>query len=254
MIPRHTFRAASAVFLLAVAGVSSLQAAKIEEPKLEPLLCRRGETIFSDNFEGPLKPEWSPTYKTRWTAANGLLTGQPATTEDQAKAHDEKHSGRSPEIQLSVPTTDYVVQYSFKLSGTITQQSLTFNDGNVLTGTGHISALQLHFRTGAALLKKKNSKTPGDADETLATNPWKPKPDQWYHVLQETRGEEVVVQIMGGPTLLATHPRFATAKTWLSLGTWGGGTVTYANVRLWKGEPNPQWEQSKRRLAKPKGQ
>ena len=87
----------------------------------------------------------------------------------------------------------------------------------------------------------------------LATFDWKPKPDQWYHVMQEMRGEEVVVQIQGGPTLVANHPRFATAKTWLSLGTWGGGTVSYANVRIWKGDPNPQWEEMRKRLPKARG-
>jgi len=220
------------------------------EPNLEPLLCKRGEPLFSDSFDGALKPEWSPTYKTRWAIANGTLNGQPATPEDQASARDEKHNGKSPDIQLNVPTTDCIVLYSFKLSSTITQQSLTFNDGNAITGTGHISALQLHFRNGASLLKKKNTKTQGDADEVLATSDWKPKPDQWYHVMQEMRGEELVVQIKGGPTLVATHPRFATAKTWLSLGTWGGGTVSYANVRIWKGEPNPQWEETRKRLPK----
>ena len=110
--------------------------------------------------------------------------------------------------------------------------------GTSITGTGHISSLQLHFRTGTSLSKKKNTKKQGDADEVLASDEWKPKLGQWYHVLQETRGEEVVVQIEGGPTLIAKHPRFATAKTWLSLSTWGsGGTVSYDDVQIWKAEP-----------------
>jgi hypothetical protein len=142
------------------------------------------------------------------------------------------------------------VHYAFRISDKITAQHLVFNDGTSVTGTGHISSLQLHFRTGASLSKKKNTKKQGDADEALASNEWKPKPGQWYHVLQEMRGDEVVVQIEGGPTLIAKHPRFATAKTWLSLSTWGsGGTVSYDDVQIWKAEPNPEWENIRAKLT-----
>jgi hypothetical protein len=195
--------------LLAPAAV--LHAADV--PKLEPILSKRGDMIFRDSFDGPLKPEWQPAMKTRFAVADGTLYGQPATAEDQAKTHDKQHDGKSPAIQLNVPVGDCIVRYSFKLSDKITAQHLVFNDGTSVTGTGHISSLQLHFRNGASLSKKKNAKQEGDADEVLASNEWKPKPGQWFHVLQEMRGDEVVVQIEGGPTLIAKHPRFATAKT-----------------------------------------
>ncbi len=232
--------------LLTALLLAALHAA--DAPKLEPILSKRGDVIFSDSFDGPMKPEWQPGMKTRFAIADGTLYGQPATAEDQAKAHDKQHDGKSPAIQLNVPTTDCIVNYAFKISDKITAHHLAFNDGNSVTGTGHISSLQLHFRTGASLSKKKNTKKQGDADEVLASNEWKPKPNQWYHVLQEMRGEEVVVQIEGGPTLIAKHPRFATAKTWLSLTTWGGGTVSYDDVQILKAEPNPQWETTRAKL------
>ena len=232
---------------LLLASLTSLHAA--DAAMLEPILSKRGDVIFSDSFDGPMKPEWQPSMKTHFAIADGTLNGQPATAEDQAKARDKKHDGKSPAIQLNVPTTDCIVHYSLKFSDKITAHHLVFNDGTSITGTGHISSLQLHFRTGASLSKKKNTKKQGDADEVLASNEWKPKPTQWYHVLQEMRGEEVVVQIEGGPTLIAKHPRFATAKTWLSLTTWGGGgTVSYDDVQIWKAEPTPQWETTRAKL------
>ena len=231
---------------LLLASLTSLHAA--DAAMLEPILSKRGDVIFSDSFDGPMKPEWQPSMKTRFAIADGTLNGQPATAEDQAKARDKKHDGKSPAIQLNAPTTDCIAHYAFKISDKITAQHLVFNDGTSITGTGHISSLQLHFRTGTSLSKKKNTKKQGDADEVLASDEWKPKPGQWYHVLQEMRGEEVVVQIEGGPTLIAKHPRFATAKTWLSLSTWGGGTVSYDDVQIWKAEPNPQWETTRAKL------
>lgn len=235
---------------LLLAPLTILQAA--DAPKLEPILSKRGDVIFSDSFDGPMKPEWQPGMKTRFTVIDGALNGQPATAEDQGKAHDKQHDGSSPAIQLNVPTGDCIVHYAFKISDKINAQHLTFNDGTSVTGTGHISSLQLHFRTGASLAKKKNTKKPGDIDEVLASNEWKPKPGEWHQVLQEMRGEEVVVQIEGGPTLIAKHPRFAMAKTWLSLSTWGsGGTVSYDDVQIWKAEAYPQWESTRAKLMPP---
>lgn len=231
---------------LLLASLTALHAA--DAPKFEPILSKRGDVIFSDSFNGPMKPQWQPSMKTRFAIADGTLNGQPATAEDQAKAQDKKHDGKSPAIQLNVPTTDCIVQYALKISDKITAQHLVLNDGTSITGTGHISSLQLHSRTGAALSKKKNTKKQGDADEVLASDEWKPKLGQWNHVLQETRGDEVVAQIEGGPTLIAKHPRFATAKTWLSLTTWGGGTVSYDDVQIWKAEPNPQLETTRAKL------
>jgi hypothetical protein len=127
-----------------------------DAPKLEPILSKRGDVIFSDSFDGPMKPEWQPSMKTRFAIADGTLNGQPATAEDQAKARDKRHDGKSPAIQLNVPTTDSIVQYAFKISDKITAQHLVFNDGTSITGTGHISSLQLHSRTGAALSKKEH--------------------------------------------------------------------------------------------------
>ncbi len=247
MIPQTMKLTLTLLTALLLAPLAALHAA--DAPKLEPILSNRGDVIFSDSFDGPMKPEWQPSMKTRFAIADGTLNGQPATAEDQAKAHDKKHDGKSPGIQLTVPMTDCIVHYAFKISDKITAQRLVFNDGTSVAGTGHISSLQLHLRTGASLSKKKNTKKEGDADEVLASNEWEPKPGQWYHVLQEMRGEEVVVQIEGGPTLIAKHPRFATAKTWLSLSTWGsGGTVSYDDVQIWKAEPNPRWETTRAML------
>ena len=85
---------------LLLAPLAALHAA--DAPKLKPILSTRGDVIFSDSchsgFIGPSKP----LMKTRFAIADGTLDGQPATAEDQAKAHDEKHDGRSPAIQLKV--------------------------------------------------------------------------------------------------------------------------------------------------------
>jgi hypothetical protein len=94
---KTTFNLLAALLL---APLAALHAADV--PKLKPILGTRGDVIFSDSFDGPMKPEWQPLMKTRFAIADGTLDGQPATAEDQAKAHDEKHDGRSPAIQLKV--------------------------------------------------------------------------------------------------------------------------------------------------------
>ncbi len=208
----------------------------------QPSLCLRGAVLFEDDFSGPLKPEWAPSYKTRWAAAGGVLTGQPATEADQAAAHDKQHGGSAPSIQLNVPTRDCIVAYEFKLGPKNTAQNIVFNDGTHLSGTGHVSSVQFHVRLGVVLSKKKNTKQDGDADVDLGVSDWKPVAGKWYQVMEEMRGDTIVVRISGGPSLKAKDPRFDMPKTFLSLGAWGGDAISYRNFRIWSDAPDAKLE------------
>jgi hypothetical protein len=236
------------VFLSCLAWLSGLSAA---DPKagavpmssaIQPSLCLRGKILFEDDFTGSLKPEWVPSYKTRWAAAGGVLTGQPATEADQAAAHDKQHGGSAPSIQLNVPARDCIVAYEFKLGPKNTAQNIVFNDGTHLSGTGHVSSVQFHVRLGVVLSKKKNTKQDGDADVDLSVSDWKPVAGKWYQVMEEMRGDTIVVRISGGPSLKAKDPRFDIPKTFLSLGAWGGDAISYRNFRIWADAPDAKLE------------
>ena len=171
-----------------------------EEPALTPLLAQPGELLFSDDFDrDTIKPQWKPLHKTRWSIANGTLQGIPATEEYQKSR--TKHNGGTPSMTLVVPARDCILQMSFMLSGKMKGAHFGFNDGTAKNATGHVCRVTFDARNGTKLIKDKSSKVEGDVDEVLATSDWAPKLNKWHTLLFEARGDQIVVQVKGGPTL-----------------------------------------------------
>src|SRR5262249_52433694 len=144
-----------------------------------------------------------------------------------------------------------IVQLSFKISGDTVGANFGFNTGEGEDNGGHVCEVDFDIRHGAQVLKRPDIKLSGDGDETLTTSDWKAVRDQWYLLMIEARGAELVIQGSGGPTLVARHPRIAVEKSWFNLKTRGGGRVAYRDISIWKGEAQPQWETTRARLMAP---
>lgn len=226
--------------LLLLAGAAALGA---DEPKpdLAPVISRAGELVFEDNFDmAEIRPEWKPLHGTRWTIVGGKLQGEPSTKEDrqaQIAKGNKKHSGGTPSSRLMVPADDCIVLFRFKLTDGLSGAHFGFNDGSFQSGTGHVCRFTATTRKGLTLQKDKNAKLKGDADETLATNEFKLKPDTWYWMMLEVLGDQIAAQVSGGPVLKARHPRIDIPKDQINLPTRGGGIIFYDHVRVWKALP-----------------
>lgn len=226
--------------LLLLAGAAALGA---DEPKpdLAPVISRAGELVFEDNFDmAEIRPEWKPLHGTRWTIVDGKLQGEPSTKEDrqaQIAKGNKKHSGGTPSSRLMVPADDCIVLFRFKLTDGLSGAHFGFNDGSFQSGTGHVCRFTATTRKGLTLQKDKNAKLKGDADETLATNEFKLKPDTWYWMMLEVLGDQIAAQVSGGPVLKARHPRIDIPKDQINLPTRGGGIIFYDHVRVWKALP-----------------
>lgn len=213
-----------------------IQASEIVEvtaqPLVAPVLMKPGKLIFADSFqEGTIRPQWIPLHQTRWDVTNGTLHGIPATEEFQKSR--KKHNGGTPSSKLVVPVKDCILQISFKLTGKMNGAHFGFNDGTFQSGTGHVGRVTFHKRDGISLIKDKNTKLENDQVEVLKSNPFKIQSDQWYTLVLEVKGEQMVMQLKNGPTLKAQNKRFLAPKSWINLPTRGGGGIYYDDVRIW---------------------
>lgn len=155
---------------------------------LEPLFSERGELLFEDLFIGvEVRPERRALHGTRWKIEKGVLKGIPSTK--------EFHAGCSNHA------------------------------GTTQTTSGYIFRLILDVEKGVALQRDRHSQIEGDKNEILDRADWTPTRDCWITVLIETRGEEVVAQIVGGPTLRMRAARLAVPKRSGNLKARGGEVI-----------------------------
>jgi len=204
----------------------------------EPLVSRKGELLFEDSFSGSeAKPEWRALHGTRWEIQDGVYKGIPSTKEFQASR--DNHTGATPSMLLEMPTArDCILEMSVKISGELNAAHLGFNEGPTQTTSGHIFRLILDVNKGVALQKDLHSQIKGDKHVILDRADWKPKRDSWTTVLIETQGEEVVAQIVGGPTLKMKAARLNVPKNSGNLKARGGeGSIEYDNIRIWEALP-----------------
>ena len=204
---------------------------------LEPLISKKGQLLFEDQFDVPeMRPEWRVLHGTRWKVIDGTLFGIPSTKEFQASR--DSHAGTTPSMLLDVVARDIILEMSIKISGELNSAHLGYNEGPTQTTSGHVFRLIVDVEEGAALQRDKHSQVEGDHDQILDKSDWKAKRDEWVTVLIETQGDEVVAQIVDGPTLRMRDSRLNVPKRSGNLKARGGeGSITYDNVRVWEALP-----------------
>ncbi len=213
---------------------------------LEPLISRKGALLFEDRFEvQEPRPEWKALHGTRWQVEGGVYKGVPSTKEFQASR--DNHTGATPSMTLVVPARECILEMSIKISGKLNAAHIGFNEGTTAETTGHIFRMIVGTVSGTALQKDRNSQLKGDKDQILDLSDWKPKRDEWFTVMLETQGDEVVAQIKDGPTLVMKNARLDVPKAWGNLKARGKeGSLGYDNVRLWEALPlkasNENWK------------
>lgn len=226
-------------------GLTSIAFAAEPRTRLAPIMLVRDKVVVEDNFSrsGAIKKSiWQARQGTRWSVEDGVLRGQPASLEYQSSKAD--HAGKEPRIAVPTTPKDCVVELSVRFHGG-EETSLT-----PLVEIGH-HVCRLRFSEAASeLLADHESVRVHDAKG------FQYKPGQWYRMLWELRGDEVVIQIENGPILYARHPSYAEAPKVgaAGLGIAGprGGEVEIDDVSIHsvKSGTQPGWEARKKLLAK----
>lgn len=226
----------SIVFLsLVIPCVTAVLAEDLAE--LKPLMTVPDQVVLQDDFSqpGPFnKKHWGARQGTQWKVEEGVLRGRPSTPEYQAKKKD--HFGYEPRISAPITPSPFMAKFSVRFTGGSETNIVPFVEFG-----HHVCRLRLSA-DGLELLAD------GETVRVAQVKEFKPEPGKWLHFLVEMKGDEVVIQIAGGPTLHARHECFAkaVASGGNGLGFAGpkGGMVEIDDVTLStvKAEELPTWK------------
>lgn len=220
--------------------------AQAAEPGLKPVMVQPEKVTLKDDFSSVKTLAKGGAYAalqgTRWVIADGVLRGQPSSPEYQASKKD--HKGLEPRVAISAPAGDFMAEFSVRFIGGQPTGIVPFIEFG-----HHCGRITWAGGGGAKLVADGESVQLAEAKE------FKIESGKWYHVLAEVKGDELVVQFEGGPTLYGKHASLAAEKTKPAVGVTGGvgGTVEIDNVTIWSIKPEAQkgWAEAREKLPKP---
>ena len=153
---------------------------------LRPVQLKVGQPTFEETFSGPLGETWK-IVKGDWTVTDGVLAGREKKSDEHAAV-----------LNCQLPNRDSAIAFSFRLNGAETF-NLSFNKAG-----GHLFRVAVN-PTGVSINKDKDKKDPESKVIVLGKAKADIKQDQWYTMLVEVKGPEVVVQLDDGTTVKGSH-------------------------------------------------
>ena len=194
--------------------------------ELKPLMAVKGAVVLKDDFSvagGVDKEKWAARQGTRWSVADGVLSGIPSTVDYQGAKKD--HKGFEPRVSSPVTPPQFVAAFSVRfLEGEETAVVPFVEFGH------HVARVQ--FTAGSIYLLADH-----DTLKVAETTALKYEPGRWYHCLAELRGEEFVIQFANGPTLYGRHASYGAPPPSgaAGMGVAGpkGGRVELDDVTFW---------------------
>jgi hypothetical protein len=210
-------------------------AAGADEPKpaFEPLLTKPAKLQWQDAMKEKFTSDWTVA-KGKWTPLDNAM--------QVAELKEDMHGAVA---RRKIEGKDLAIQFSFRLDGANTA-SLSLNGAK-----GHVCRF-LAKPSGFSVNKDdtdgKNGPDKGEVLHAVATPL---KAGQWYTVLVEMCGPELVARIDGKEVASGSHKAIDAPKANLGL-TCAGETASFRNLIVWSAEPNPTWAESKAKLEKEK--
>lgn len=205
-----------------------------------PKMAQQDAVALSEDFSGSSvdKKLWQARQHTRWSVMDGMLHGEPSTAEYQASRKD--HQGLEPRLMIQTELKDYIIKFRFRINSGEQHAVGAFFE------FGHHFA-RVAFKESGLEMNLGDLKNP-----TILVHKPEVKLEigRWYHVLGETRGDETLVQIAGGPTLYAKDPRIAEHAAGFGITGLRGGTMDVDDVTIWsvKGGEQPGWSKAREGL------
>ena len=214
-------------------------------PDLQPLMAMQDKIALRDDFskDGPIdKAQWGARQGTRWAIKDGALHGQPSTKEFQDLHKD--HKGYEPRVASSATPAQFVAKFSVRFTNGSETAIVPFVE------FGH-HVCRLRFSSeGTEMVVDHESTRVAEAKD------FKYEPGKWHHFLAELKGDEVVVQIAGGPTFYAKHACFVASATsgadGLGIAGPKDGHVEIDNVTMWtvKADTQANWATKRDKMPK----
>ena len=233
---------------------SAAFAADLPAIPAESIAKKKGEILFSDDFQGATPDKrWHRVVDT-FAVENGTLKGT------QTRDKDVPAADGKPEVKahaavygLELPTKDSIVEVRIKFEGN-TRMDVEFDDRK-FTGShyGHLCRAVVSL-TGVTIMDEREGsqneaikelqKDPTKKAEVAkmmagksATYPAKLEAGKWYTLVVETVGDEMRVTIDGKPAAFLKSPGIGHAtKSKIELGV-AGKAGFFDDIKVWNAEP-----------------
>lgn len=200
-----------------------LAAANVMGAVPEPTLGKKGKLLLEENFEAAALPKgWARNTGTL-TVADGVLHASQLAKDNHIAA-----------FRKALPLQDCAIQLDFKFAG-----ATTFNLGfdpapGELKKKGHLFSVVI-TPTGWTLTEHNDKADPNSKAKPHAKAAAKFAQGEWFTMLLEVKGDNVVVRVDGKEPLRATAKDFHVKKPGLVFRVGGkdGQEMLVDNVKVW---------------------
>jgi len=215
-----------------------------EDQPLEPLMAVKGEVFLQDDFEEPHELDrevWQQRQHTRWTIADGVLTGLPSTQEYQEQREAEtgkRNSGSIPRLRILGTPRNYIIQFDFKIDGGHERHPGAFFE------FGHHKTRLNFGPSGVKLTADHGEEILFESEDFVV------EPGQWYSVIAEIFEDQVLIRFKDGPTMYGRSEHVGDERIDFSITGPPRGQCQMDNLSVWEVQEqlNPQWEEAREQL------
>jgi hypothetical protein len=208
---------------LTAAVLQVLWTASLAAADLEPTLGKKGRLLLEESFEGDTLPKG-------WTGKTGGLR----IADGVLHASQKRDDGRLGLFNREQPMQDAAIQIDFKFNGARGINLSCNPSPGELRKHGHLFSVMI---TPAMwnITEHNDKADPKSRSKALVSAPEKFKPGQWYSLLIEMKGDDVVATVEGKKPLRASSQDFRVKKPGLEFRVAGrdGEEILFDNLRVW---------------------
>jgi len=202
-------------------------AKKKAPPEPKTWMCKKGELMFEEHFEGgQLAKEWS--------SGKGDYKVETDTLKVAEVAADKHNAYKS----RPVSSPNVIVQFSFKLDGSPWM-------GAAVDGKEHVSNLSLaadQFR-----IRKMEGIGPTTKGTDVDSRKMKLNDGAWHTVVWEIYADEMVATVDDKEMVMGKAEGISMDRNHLELNS-GGQFSLYKDIKVWKAELDDKWPQKRAQL------
>jgi hypothetical protein len=190
---------------------------------LEPTLGKKDKLLLEETFDGDTLPKG-------WTGKTGGLR----VADGVLHASQKRDDGRLGLFSRAQPMQDAAIQIDFKFAGARGINLSCNPSPGELRKHGHLFSVMI---TAAMwnITEHNDKADPKSRSKALVSAPEKFRPGQWYSLLIEFKGDDVVATVEGKRPLRASSKDFRVKKPGLEFRVAGrdGEEVIFDNLRVW---------------------
>ncbi len=213
------------LFCLALASVAHAQTTNPGNNSLKPQLGSLGKSLLSESFDAKELPK-------PWTRNTGTLVIHDGVLEVCEQSSDHHAAA----FRYPLPLKDCAIQIDFKMAAHSKMVHLGFDPApGELKKKGHLFSVAV-TPTSWSIIEHGDKNDEKPKNKVLANEKVSFAPGQWFTLLLECKGNEVVAQIAGKGVLKGSSPDFHVKKPGLVFRMSGpdGEPVAFDNVKVWE--------------------